>query len=162
MKAFWLFFGSLFGSAERQRPGTFVGRKRTRDAAIYAELETQVLPSSSIAYGQAVYVASVQSVSLAITAHSGGGQANAVPITTKVAYVTTVAADHDSVVLPAAVVGLSITILNEGAHILDVYGNGTDTINAIAASSPLSLASPKTCILTCPVAGKWYSIPLAP
>jgi hypothetical protein len=94
-----------------------------------------------------------------LTAHSGGGHAGlALSTLADVHRITTVAADHDSVLLPASQAGLNQYVVNAGAHILDIYGLGTDTINAIAANSPLSIAAGKTVLLTCPVAGAWYGI----
>ena len=95
----------------------------------------------------------------AITAHSGGGQASAVALTTPLNRVTVCAADHDSVKLPAAKAGMKVSVINSTAHILDVYATGTETINAIAASSPLSVGAALVTELKCPVDGKWFSFP---
>jgi hypothetical protein len=94
-----------------------------------------------------------------ITAHSGGGQGSAVPLTGKINRVTTVAADHDSVLLPAAAAGAEIVVINAGAHILDVYPNGaTDIINALAVETPFSPAATKVVIFFCGVAGIWNTL----
>jgi hypothetical protein len=94
-----------------------------------------------------------------LTARSGGGQANATPITTKIAYVTLVQADHDSVLLPVSTQGVELTVINAGGHILDVYGRDNDTINAIAATNPFTgMAAGKTARFTCPVEGKWFAL----
>lgn len=81
-----------------------------------------------------------------ITAHSGGTKAAALQLPANVAQieVDTVAADNDSVLLPAAKAGMSVAVFNSGGHILAIYGRGTDTINAQATANALSLAAPAT------------------
>lgn len=93
-----------------------------------------------------------------VTAHSGGGQANAVAITAQQTQVSTVAADHDSVILPPSAAGMLLLVANAGAHILDIYAHASETINAIAALSPISPAAGKNILFFCPIAGNWYGI----
>src|ERR1700743_476527 len=79
-----------------------------------------------------------------ITAHSGGTKAAAFQLPANVAQfeVDTVAADNDSVLLPAAKTGQSVAVFNNGGHILAIYGRGSDTINGQATANALSLAAP--------------------
>ena len=95
-----------------------------------------------------------------LTALSGGGAAGATVVTAEIARFTTVAADHDSCILPLAVPGVELTIINAGSHILDVYPNQTspDQINAIAAGSPFSPAAAKVVMFFCTKAGFWHTI----
>lgn len=90
-----------------------------------------------------------------ITAHSGGTQAGAVALTAMINRVSTVAAQGDSVALPASAVGLEITVLNRGANPLQVFGAGTDTINGIATATGISQGVNTTVTYTCNVAGNW-------
>ena len=98
----------------------------------------------------------------ALTALAGGGQSGATLLSAALNRVTTVATDHDSAILPASSPGNVVAVFNKGAHILDVYANGTEVINAIAASSPISLAAAKSAFFVCSVAGTWDTIPTVP
>src|SRR5947199_32565 len=69
-----------------------------------------------------------------ITAFATGGQTSAVALTSMINRVSTVATQGDSVKLPAAAVGLTITVINRGAQAMQVFGAGTDTINGIATA----------------------------
>lgn len=92
-----------------------------------------------------------------ITAHAGGGQASAYQLTKQINRVTTVATAADSVVLPSAVAGLWVVIVNDdSADSLQVFGLGSDTINDVAAATGVAQAAGKTAVYYCTVAGKWY------
>jgi hypothetical protein len=69
-----------------------------------------------------------------ITAFSGGGQGSAVALTGEFNNITTVAAGYDSVKLPAAVLGQTVTVKNSGGNILSVFPATDDAINALAAN----------------------------
>ena len=92
-----------------------------------------------------------------ITAHSTGGQANAVQLTAEYNRVSTVAAQGDSVALPASAVGMSITIDNRGANACQVFGNNTaaDTINGIATGTGISHGVNQIATYYCAVVGNW-------
>jgi hypothetical protein len=92
-----------------------------------------------------------------LTAHAGGGQGSATPLTAEVNRVTTVATAGDSVVLMAAAAGLTIVVINHGANAMQVYGNGTDQIDDVASGTGVSQMAGSVCIYSCTVAGKWYS-----
>lgn len=94
-------------------------------------------------YGQAMATDNV-------TAHAGGGQASAVPITTPLFRVTTVGTAADSVVLPPAVRGMEVVVVNDAAvNAMNVFpasqaqggAAGGDVINALAANTALSVAA---------------------
>ena len=93
-----------------------------------------------------------------ITALSGGGQSGATAITSKLNTVSTVAADHDSVLLPVAAAGLEVIIKNTSAHTLDIYPNTGDAIDAGAANAVYSLATVKSVHLFSTAAGHWRSL----
>ena len=93
----------------------------------------------------------------ALTAHSGGTQAGALALTNAVNNVTTVAAAGDSVKLPASAAGLEITIANNGANSMQVYGAGTDTINGVATATGVAQLPGQVVVYTCAVAGNWLA-----
>lgn len=92
-----------------------------------------------------------------LTAHSGGGQTNATALPSTVNRVTTVAASGDSVVLPAAAPGLRIIVINNGANPMQVYGLGSDTINAQTSSVGVSQMPNSVVSYVSAVAGLWES-----
>lgn len=69
-----------------------------------------------------------------ITAFATGGQASATALTKSVNNVTTVATAGDSVKLPAAATGLTVTVKNSGAAALDIFPATDDSIDALAAN----------------------------
>lgn len=95
-----------------------------------------------------------------ITARSGGTQALATALTSLMNRVSTVAAQGDSVALPAAVPGLAITVINTGANPMQVFGAGTDTINGIATATGIAQGIGTTAVYECLVAGNWI-VPLS-
>lgn len=76
----------------------------------------------------------------AVTAHAGGGQASATPLTQSVNTVGTVATAADSVSLPLAQAGLTVTVFNTSATSMQVFGSGTDTINNVATATGVAQA----------------------
>lgn len=104
-------------------------------------------------------VAGLFSVVTGITAYAGGGQGSATQLTGALNSVDTVATAADSVKLPVAVAGISITIVNTSANSLQVFGYGTDTINAVATGTGVAQAAGKTATYHCTVGGtggKWF------
>lgn len=99
-----------------------------------------------------------------LTAHAGGGQTNALLLTADVINnVTTVATTADSVKLPPSNVGESVTIANNGANSMQVFGSGTDTINSVATGTGVSQAAGTTVTYRVNVAGNWLAVlPPAP
>jgi hypothetical protein len=95
-----------------------------------------------------------------LAALAGGGQSGATPILARYANFHTVASDHDSGILPAATPGAAVTVKNSANKILDVYGQPGDTINAISANSPYSIASTLVAEFFCAAAGAWDTLPL--
>lgn len=103
------------------------------------------------------YAGGLQTLSFTptITAFATGGQTNAVALTSTINRVSTVAAQGDSVRLPASTPGLAITVINQGANPMQVYGAGTDTINGIATATGISQGIKTTATYICNVAGNW-------
>lgn len=80
-----------------------------------------------------------------LTADTGSAQGGT-PLTRSVNRVTGVATIGDSVTLPSAIAGLTVTIFNDGANSLDVFpatsdninGGGVDVAEALAAGSKVT------------------------
>lgn len=99
------------------------------------------------------------SVANGLTAKAGGGQSGATPLTAQINRVTTVATAADSVVLPAAVPGLEITVINAAAsNSMNLFPASGDAINALSANAAFAVAAGKTATLYCAVAGTWHSV----
>lgn len=91
-----------------------------------------------------------------LTAHAGGGQASATPITACIARFTTVATAGDSSLLPASAPGMQITVNNAGAASMNVFGAGADAING--GTTGFAVASGKSASFSCAVAGQWHAV----
>ena len=77
----------------------------------------------------------------AITAHVGGGQANATQLTKSVNGITVCASDNDSVKLPATAAGRVIFVSNMTAHICDLYPQAGEQIYGHLADVPHNMAA---------------------
>ena len=91
-----------------------------------------------------------------ITAAAGGGQANATLLSSAYNSVDTVVTANDSVKLPQAKPGVSITVINTTANAAQVFGSGTDTINAVAYGTGVSHPAGKVAVYYCAALGKWF------
>lgn len=94
----------------------------------------------------------------AITAHSGGGKSSAFALAAQVNRVATVAAQHDSLLLPPSAAGNLVVVTNDGANGADLYGAGTDTINNVATANSTYIPAGQTLVFWSPVAGKWFGV----
>lgn len=98
-----------------------------------------------------------ESAADALTAHAGGGQASALQLTAAINRVTTVASAADSVKLPLAVAGISITVINAAAsNSMQVFGTSPDTINGVATGTGVALVAGKTATFFTTIAGAWH------
>ncbi len=97
-----------------------------------------------------------------VTAHAGGGQANATKIQPAAALIaiTAVATGADSVALPRAAKGQVKMVVNNTATSADIYAypGTTDTINAVATGTAYVLAAGKSALFFCPKNGVWGAI----
>lgn len=98
-------------------------------------------------------------VSANITAYSGGGQANATALSYGLNQVATAAAAADSVILPSAVPGEIVTVVNDGAAAVQLFGQTADTINGVAGATGISVPALSQIVLTCMVANQWRAVP---
>ena len=62
----------------------------------------------------------------------------------------------DGVLLPASTAGLSVAVVNNTAYMVQMYGNGSDTINGVAGVTGVALPPGDVAFLVCAVAGAWY------
>lgn len=69
-----------------------------------------------------------------LTAQADNSKENATRINACNSVVTVVAGAADSVLLPPGYVGLEIFLVNAGANSMQVFGSGSDTIDAVATA----------------------------
>lgn len=93
-----------------------------------------------------------------LTAHAGGGKTNALQLTGQMASVGTVATAADSVKLPPATAGTSYNLANDGAFSMQVFGQGTDTINNVATATGVAQAAGVAGHYFCAKAGNWSRV----
>lgn len=116
-------------------------------------------PQAVIDMSQVPAANTLDSTANTLTAHAGGGQGSALPVTAEINQVTTVASAGDSVVLPAAAAGIQIMVANAAAvNSMNVFPASGDQINALGANTAFALAAGKTAQFYCVKAGQWHSI----
>lgn len=103
-----------------------------------------------------------------LTAHSGGGQANATLLDYGANEVGTVAVANDSVRLPPAVGGKEVHVANTSANSMQVFGDAAagDTINGVATGTGVAVAAGKNATFFCiqtanagmGIPGKWRMV----
>lgn len=117
----------------------------------------QLLPGS-FANGLSDLLTSFQGAMVAL---AGGARNALTPVLNATSCeVTTVANANDSVVLPIAKVGLTVTVLNSAANSLQIFANGTDVIitggnTSVAGSVGVALATLTTVEFYCNKNGRW-------
>lgn len=101
-------------------------------------------------------------VETGITAHAGGTQAAALALsaTKSVHDVTTVGSAADSVKLPLATGSGNIHWVKNSAaaNSLQLYGDGTDTIDGVATATGVAIAAGKSRVVVDIAAGLWVSL----
>lgn len=90
-----------------------------------------------------------------ITAQADGTKANATVLKRTFNRVSTVAGANDSVLLPKAIAGSEVTVINAGANTLAVFAKGSDTIAALDAATADTINTTKAKKYTCVSAGHW-------
>jgi len=98
-----------------------------------------------------------------ITALAGGGRSSSTPVLVLgLNVVTTVATAADSVVLPSAVAGSVVYLLNaDSADAVQVFANASDTINGTAGATGVSYAAAKRVLFLAVDNGVWIANVLA-
>ncbi len=89
----------------------------------------------------------------------GTTRTDALALTHSINNVTTATAGT-GVTLPASAVGMNITIYNNGASLIQVYGAGSDTIDGAAGTVGVPLTNAKRCRYECVAANTWLSYQL--
>jgi hypothetical protein len=103
-----------------------------------------------------------ESAAAAITAGTTRTQAGATVVTKEVNRVDTSTAPAagstlgDGVALMAAAAGLDITIINNTANPIQVYGNGSDMINGVAGATGVPIPPGDVAQFECALAGAWF------
>lgn len=92
-----------------------------------------------------------------ITAHAGGGQTNATALTCAINRITIAVNPADSVRLPKSSANSFVAVINDTSTAIQVFGNGTATINGIATGTGLSQPANSVVIYWTPTEGKWFS-----
>lgn len=90
-----------------------------------------------------------------ITAYAGGGQANAVALTSDINEVSVCVTGGDSTKLPAAVAGMEIVVINHGAASMNLFPFSGDFINEGGVDTAASIAIDATAIAYCYIADYW-------
>lgn len=103
-------------------------------------------------------VRAAYSAQAGIVARAGGGQANATQITKVFNRVVTVATAADSVKLPAAIPGASLTIANRGGASMNVFPQTGEFINALTVNSAFAMANNATSYFFCALEGRWDAV----
>lgn len=83
-----------------------------------------------------------------------GGQSGALQLVSELNVVSTVTAGY-GVKLPIALGGLTIIVANTSANSLIVYGNGTDTIDGVAAATGVTQMPGSNTVFSCASNGAW-------
>lgn len=107
----------------------------------------------TIADGGLVY----ESAASGITAFASATQATATPILNELTRVTTVVTTGDGILLPASAPGLTIILENASANAMQVFAQGSDTINAVAGSTGVSQMGGSEVIYVSYAAGAWFA-----
>lgn len=100
-----------------------------------------------------------QSVQTGIVAHAGGGQANGVPLTAMACFIATVGSAGDSLLLPAAVPGMELSVINQSSTVTgpNVFPQPGQTINALSANTAIAVAPQTVLMFYCGIAGAWWT-----
>lgn len=92
----------------------------------------------------------------ALTALAGGGQTGATPLTANWNRITVCATNGDSALLPPAIAGLEVYVINSGAAYASIYPtNNADVIDGLAVNTSVSLPAAGTIRFLCTVTGTW-------
>ncbi len=91
-----------------------------------------------------------------ITATPSGTVADSVELTETISRVTAVATAADGVLLPAAVPGAMMIVINaDAADSMTVFAKGGSTINGTAGATGVAQAAGITALYVCAVLGEW-------
>lgn len=103
-------------------------------------------------------LAALAGLTTGITAYSGGGQANAVLLTTRYNRIDTVAVAGDSVKLPAVTGGEVVIVKNAAALSMDVFPQPGGKINKLATDAALAVGADTAVFLFAVGTNLWESL----
>ncbi len=103
-----------------------------------------------------------QSTQEGLVAHAGGLQPLATPITSMCARFTVCATAGDSSILPVAMPGLEITVINAGAASMNAFPDLGSQINNAGVNVALALGPAKSCIFFTTAQNFWHTVPSIP
>jgi hypothetical protein len=95
-----------------------------------------------------------------ISAHAGGTRALATPVRQAITLIAVCATAGDSVMLPPAVGGQMVWLVNAGAASAQMFADTStsDTINGVVAATGVALAAGKAMMLISPIPGAWFGV----
>lgn len=93
-----------------------------------------------------------------LTARAGGGQANALLLTSTFNTVTTVASANDSVKLGPSYPGAFVVVHNDGLNLMQVFASAPDTIDDVATAVGVAQNVNTSVLYFCTVQGEWHSL----
>jgi hypothetical protein len=136
----------------------------------------QAVPGRALQEGQDILILAKAALSAqgAMTALAGGALTAATPLLNSyINEFTTVATTGDSCVLPPAIPGTELTVINSGAQTLKIYAQTSNPNNPNAAGNPqadlivplasstgaasINLNASGVTVLTCASLGRWKS-----
>jgi hypothetical protein len=135
----------------------------------------QAVPGKALQEGQDILSLAKYSISAqgGMTALAGGAYAGATPINSYINEFTTVATTGDSCVLPPAIPGSEVTVINSGAQTLKIYAQTSNPNNPNAAGNPqadlvvalaggagaasVNLSAAAVTVFSCASLGRWKS-----
>jgi hypothetical protein len=130
-------------------------------AAVWIQAATGSATAGSAQFANLTLTALLTLSSAQVTAFSGGGQASATQLTKTVANITTATASsapYDSVKLPAATAGVVVWAINSAANPFQMFGQGSDTINAFGATTGFTQPVGSIVLYVCRDTGKYSAI----
>ncbi len=115
-----------------------------------------VYSANGFVTGAGIY--DVQGAQTGVTAGATQTQAGATAVTGPIINVSTVATAGHGIRLPAALAGRVLYVANPTANSVQIYGAGTDTINAVATATGVAQAAGKHAVFFCAVDGTWNRV----
>lgn len=105
-------------------------------------------------------LSTINSTANALTALGTNRATSLAILGNSILHVFSTVAAGTGVTLPAGVVGMHMIIFNAGASVLQVYGNGSDTIDTVAGATGVPLTNAHRCHYWCVAANTWISAQL--
>lgn len=96
-------------------------------------------------------------LNVTLTAHAGGGQTSALPLTMGLNLFTTVANAGDSAILQTTDGGPVVVVINGTSTSMNIYPPVGGQINALGTNAAYALAAGKTAIFFQTTAGQWFA-----